>query len=415
MQEAPWGNARINEMGRQMNNLFSDRIADVPRSFIREILKVAIDPSVISFAGGLPNRNLFPVAELRAAANRVFDTAGREALQYANSEGFGELREYISGRYREKQGLEIPVDNILITNGSQQGLDLLGKIFLNQGNDVIIEEPGYLGAIQAFSIYRARFNPVPVTEVGMEVERLREVLANRAPKLMYLVPNFQNPSGISYTDDNREAVAELMRGRNILVVEDDPYRELRFTGAHKQSFGRLLPENTILLGSFSKIIAPGLRLGWIAAPARIMPKLIVAKQASDLHSNHFAQRLIRQYLADNDIDRHIQTIVRVYDRQRLAMVKGIEKYLPATVAHTHPEGGMFIWLTLPQGASSKRLFDLAIQDKVAFVPGNPFYVGRLETDTLRLNFSCVDEETIEIGMQRLGRAVRELLEQVGRQ
>lgn len=398
-----------------MNNLFSDRIADVPRSFIREILKVAIDPSVISFAGGLPNRNLFPVAELKAAANRVFDTAGREALQYANSEGFGELREYISGRYREKQGLEIPVDNILITNGSQQGLDLLGKTLLNQGDEVIIEEPGYLGAIQAFSIYRARFNPVPVTDSGMQVERLREVLAARVPKLMYLVPNFQNPSGITYTDDNRGAVAELVRGRNILVVEDDPYRELRFTGTHKQSFGRLIPDQTILLGSFSKIIAPGLRLGWIAAPAQLMSKLVVAKQASDLHSNHFAQRLIHQYLTDNDIDRHIATIVRVYDRQRQAMVRGIEKYLPPTVAHTHPEGGMFIWLTLPQGASSMRLFDLAIQDQVAFVPGNPFYVDRLETDTLRLNFSCVDEETIEIGMQRLGRAVEKLLDQVGGQ
>ena len=402
-------------MGMQMDNLFSDRIADVPRSFIREILKVAIDPSVISFAGGLPNRNLFPVEELRAAANQVFDNAGREALQYANSEGFIELREYISVRYREKQGLEIPPDNILITNGSQQGLDLLGKTFLNQGDDVIIEEPGYLGAIQAFSIYRARFNPVPITDRGMEVDRLQEVLAARAPKLMYLVPNFQNPSGITYTDQNREAVAELVKGRNILLVEDDPYRELRFTGTPQESFGKLLPDQTILLGSFSKIIAPGLRLGWVAAPARIMPKLIVAKQASDLHSNHFAQRLIRQYLADNDIDSHIRAIVRVYNRQRQAMVRGIETYLPAAVGHTHPEGGMFIWLTLPQGASSKRLFDLAIQDKVAFVPGSPFYVDRLETDTLRLNFSCVDEDTIEIGMQRLGRSVEKLLDQVGGQ
>ncbi len=393
-----------------MDNLFSDRIADVPRSFIREILKVAIDPSVISFAGGLPNRNLFPVEELRAAANQVFDAAGREALQYANSEGFIELREYISVRYRERQGLEIPPENILITNGSQQGLDLLGKTFLNQGDDVIIEEPGYLGAIQAFSVYRARFNPVPITDRGMEVDRLQEVLAARTPKLMYLVPNFQNPSGITYTDQNREAVAELVKGRNILLVEDDPYRELRFTGSPQESFGKLLPDQTILLGSFSKIIAPGLRLGWVAAPARIMPKLIVAKQASDLHSNHFAQRLIRQYLADNDIDSHIKAIVRVYNRQRQAMVRGIDTYLPVAVRHTHPEGGMFIWLTLPQGASSKRLFDLAIQDKVAFVPGSPFYVDRLETDTLRLNFSCVDEDTIEIGMQRLGRAVEKLLD-----
>ena len=239
-------------MGMQMDNLFSDRIADVPRSFIREILKVAIDPSVISFAGGLPNRNLFPVEELRAAANQVFDNAGREALQYANSEGFIELREYISVRYREKQGLEIPPDNILITNGSQQGLDLLGKTFLNQGDDVIIEEPGYLGAIQAFSIYRARFNPVPITDRGMEVDRLQEVLAARAPKLMYLVPNFQNPSGITYTDQNREAVAELVKGRNILLVEDDPYRELRFTGPPRNRSESCCPTRPYCLGRFPK-------------------------------------------------------------------------------------------------------------------------------------------------------------------
>jgi 2-aminoadipate transaminase len=398
-----------------VDSIFADRIADVPRSFIREILKVAIDPAVISFAGGLPNRNLFPVAELKAAANRVFDTAGREALQYANSEGLLELREYISARYREKQGLEIPPDRILITNGSQQGLDLLGKTLLNKGDDLIIEEPGYLGAIQAFAIYRARFNPVPVNETGMELGRLREVLARRAPKLIYAVPNFQNPAGISYDDANREALAELIRGTNTLLIEDNPYGELRFSGAPKQSFGKLLPENSILLGSFSKIVAPGLRLGWIAAPERIMGKLIVAKQASDLHSNHFAQRLIYQYLTDNDVEAHINMIVRVYGRQRLAMVGAIEKYLPASVEHTHPEGGMFIWLTLPNGASSTRLFEMAIKDKVAFVPGHPFYIDRPDTDTLRLNFSCVDEETIETGIRRLGQAVEELLGKGGGQ
>ncbi|MBI3812370.1 MAG: PLP-dependent aminotransferase family protein [Nitrospirae bacterium] len=393
-----------------MNSMFSDRISDVPRSFIREILKVAIDPSVISFAGGLPNRNLFPVEELRAASNKVFESAGREALQYANSEGDAKLRESVSARYRERQGLEIPAENILITSGSQQGLDLLGKIFLNEGDDVIIEEPGYLGAIQAFSVYRAVFNPVPLTESGLDIERLKQVLSIKSTKLIYTVPNFQNPTGITCPEANRQAIAEVMRGRNVLLIEDDPYRELRFTGTPKESFYKTRPENTVLLGSFSKIIAPGLRIGWIAASDRIMEKLIVAKQASDLHTNHLTQRVLYQYLTDNDLDAHIKSIIRVYDRQRLAMLRCIKEYLPPDVAHTNPEGGMFLWLTLPDGVSSMDLFNLAIQDKVAFVPGNPFYVDARKANTLRLNFSCVDEDAIQSGMKRLGRSARKLLD-----
>ena len=392
-----------------MGDIFSDRISDVPRSFIREILKVAIDPSVISFAGGLPNRELFPVAQLQAATNKVFELAGREALQYANSEGYIDLREFISARYREKRGLDIPIDNILITSGSQQGLDLLGKIFLNEGDDLIIEEPGYLGAIQAFSVYRATFNPVPLSEDGIDLERFSDVMAKKSPKMFYAVPNFQNPSGVTWPEETRRAVTDIIKGTRTLIIEDDPYGELRFEGSHIESFKKMLPENTIQLGSFSKIITPGLRLGWITAPDRIMDKLIVAKQASDLHSNYLAQRIIFQYLSDNDLDEHIRSIIEAYGSQRRAMVSCIREYLPPEVACTNPEGGMFLWITLPKGTSSMQLFDLAIQDKVAFVPGNPFYVDGRETETLRLNFSCVDEETIEQGIMRLAKSLEKMI------
>ncbi|MHC4647989.1 MAG: aminotransferase-like domain-containing protein [Planctomycetota bacterium] len=392
-----------------MNNIFSDRISDVPRSFIREILKVAVDSSVISFAGGLPNRDLFPVRELQAAANKTFELAGKEALQYSNSEGYVRLREYISKRYWGKMGLSVPVESILITSGSQQGLDLLGKTLLDEGNDIIIEEPGYLGAIQAFSVYKSVFNPLPVTAEGMDVDRLKTVISSKSPKLMYTVPNYQNPTGISYSERNRRAVAEVVKNTRTLLIEDDPYRELQFRGVRKESFKKILPDNTILLGSFSKTIVPSFRIGWIAAPQRITEKLIIAKQASDLHTNYFVQRVIYQYLADNDLDEHIGKIINVYNRQCSTMIGNIEKHFPSNVTHTRPEGGMFLWVTLPEGTSSMELFDLAIKDKVAFVPGNPFYINKERTNTLRLNFSCVDEETIEIGIKRLGRCIEKLL------
>jgi 2-aminoadipate transaminase len=396
-------------MKEYSDSIFSDRITDVPRSFIREILKVALDPSVISFAGGLPNRDLFPAEELRAATEKVFSIHGRDIFQYSNSEGYLKLREYIAERFRRKQGLDIPVEDILITSGSQQGLDLLGKVLLNDGDSLIIEEPGYLGAIQAFSIYRPTFLPVPVSDYGMDPERLMSAMSTDKPKLMYTVPNFQNPSGISYSQENRLEVSEVLRGTNTLLIEDDPYGDLRFEGDAKKSFKELLPDNTVMLGSFSKTIVPGFRLGWIAAPKRIMDKLIIAKQATDLHTSHFTQAIIYQYLKDNDVDKHISKIRTAYGNQCRAMIASTGKYFPAGVTHTRPEGGMFIWADLPEGASALDLFELAVKDKVIFVPGDPFYVNKKRTRTLRLNFSCVDEGTIVTGISRLGGAIRELL------
>jgi 2-aminoadipate transaminase len=391
-----------------MENAFSDRITDVPKSFIREILKVTIDSSIISFAGGLPNRLFFPVKALQKAAHDVFEEAGSEILQYANSEGYLGLRQFIADRYRQQEGLDIPVDDILITTGSQQGLDLLGKIFLNEGDDLIIEEPGYLGAIQAFSLYRPRFHPVPVREGGMETAALAKVLRERQPKLLYTVTNFQNPSGISYSDENRRAVAHLVRGRSCLIIQDDPYGDLRFSGTRKVSFKRILPENTVLLGSFSKTVAPALRLGWLVAPPPVMDKVIIAKQAADLHTDFLAQRILYRYLCDNDIDAHIATIIHQYGKQKEAMISAISNFFPAVMQFTNPEGGMFLWVTLPDGMSSMALFEAAIKKKVAFVPGTPFYVDRKDSNTLRLNFSCSDESAIVEGIKRLGDSMKEL-------
>lgn len=391
-----------------MNNKFSDRIADVPRSFIREILKVAIDHSLISFAGGLPNRDLFPVAALKEASAKVFDIYGSDALQYANSEGFLKLRELIAENYRKK-GLHFTPDNILITTGSQQGLDLMAKVIVNEGDDVIIEEPGYLGAIQAFSLYKPSYHPVPVTDDGMDIASLKMAMSKAKPRLMYTVPNFQNPSGISYPEQNRRAVAEVLYGSSLYLLEDDPYGELRYTGEPVPSFQTFLPAQTVLLGTFSKTLVPGFRLGWIAAPDDLMEKLLIAKQAADLHTTQFIQMITYQYLIANDIEAHIRLIRDTYGRQLNAMLESLDEFCPPGVTHTHPQGGMFIWAALPKGLSSRALLDYALKDKVIFVPGDPFYVNRRESNDMRLNFSCMDEAMIRTGIERLGKAMKALI------
>jgi 2-aminoadipate transaminase len=392
-----------------MSTLFADRIAGVPRSFIREILKVAQDHSVISFAGGLPNPELFPVREIKMATAKAFEIFGNDIFQYSNSEGYTGLRELIVRRYREKKKIDVSINNVLITNGSQQGLDLLGKVLLDEGDDIIIEEPGYLGAIQAFSIYRPRFNQVVLNEDGIDIPQLKKAVYSGRPGMMYTVPNFQNPSGISYSERNRYEVADILAGTDTRLIEDDPYGELRYSGSEKPSFKTLLPDNTILLGSFSKTVVPGFRLGWIVAPDEIMDKLIVAKQAADLHTSYFTQCIIYEYLKDNNIDDHIARIKEKYGKQLKAMLDSITEYFPAGVGCTHPEGGMFLWVTLPENASSRELLELAMKEKVIFVPGDSFYITRVKNNTMRLNFTCADEETIRVGIRRLGNAIKELL------
>ena len=392
-----------------MQNIFSDRIANVPRSFIREILKVALDGSVISFAGGLPNRNLFPVEELKAATNKLFDEAGKDILQYSESEGYLGLREWIAARYKEKKGIIINPKNILITTGSQQALDLLGKIFLNEEDNVILEKPGYLGAIQAFSVYKPRFIQIPLESYGINLDMLEKTVEDNKIKLFYCVPNFQNPSGITYSTENRSKIADILELKQTILVEDDPYGELRFWGEDKPSLYKFLPEKTVLLGSFSKTVVPSFRVGWIVANDDIMEKLVVAKQASDLHTNYFGQRVIHQYLKDNNIDQHISKIRKAYGQQRDTMVKAMEEYFPLGITYTKPEGGMFIWITLSESLSALKVFEQAIKHKVVFVPGDPFYVGEKNVNTMRLNFSCADENTIRTGIERLGRILKDMI------
>ena len=391
-----------------MNELFSHRISDVAPSFIREILKVAVDPSIISFAGGLPNDDLFPVAALKKATNDLFDDAGSDILQYTNTEGYLPLREMIAADYKQK-GLEVDVNEILITNGSQQGLDLIGKALINEGDAVLIEEPGYLGAIQAFEVYSAKFIPVAVGQDGMDVDALKTELKTANAKVLYTVPNFQNPSGISYTNENREAVAQAMSQVNTLIIEDNPYGDLRFSGKEKNSFKHYLPEQTILLGSFSKIVVPSFRLGWIVAPKALMEKLVIAKQAADLHTNYFCQRVLHRFLQDNDIQLHINKIIEVYGNQKQVMERALVKYFPKEISYLDSEGGMFLWVSLPKGMSAMALFDEAIKEKVAFVPGDPFYVSKRDLNTFRLNFSSGDPTVIEEGMQRLGKVLHKFI------
>jgi 2-aminoadipate transaminase len=392
-----------------MDHLFANRTQIVRKSFIREILKVTERPEVISFAGGLPNALLFPVNEIAAAAAKALAQSGPDILQYRTTEGHLPLRELIAERYRTAKGLEIDPSEILMTTGSQQGLDLIGKVFLDKGDRVILERPAYLGAIQALGMYEPSFSVVPLGDEGIDVQALAGECRRSEPKLMYAVPSFQNPSGITYSDATRRAAASILADTNTVFVEDDPYGELRFLGENVPSMRRYLEENTILLGSFSKVMAPGLRIGWVCAKPAVMEKLIVAKQASDLHSDSLAQWIACQYLMDNDLDAHIAKIRQVYKRQRDLMVKLIGEHCPPEVEYTRPEGGMFLWITLPRGISSLELFEIAIKENVAFVPGHPFYVDGGGDRTLRLNYSNSNEERIDEGIRRLAKGMKSLL------
>ncbi len=392
-----------------MNNLFADRMGTTHKSFIREILKVTQDSKVISFAGGLPNPRLFPVREFADACLKVLHQDGENVLQYSTTEGYLPLREYIAERYFVQKGLKAGPEDILITNGSQQGLDLIGKVFLNKGDRVIIERPGYLGAIQAFGIYEPSFVPIPLLDDGIDTDLLENALKAGQTKLFHTAINFQNPSGVTYSRRKREKLAGIIKGHNTVLVEDNPYGELRFIGEDLPSMKNFLGDGMIVLGSFSKVVTPGLRLGWICAGADVMEKIIVAKQSSDLHSNYLSQRAVYQYLIDNDLDEHILKIREVYKKQRDVMVSMIEKHFPREVKCTKPEGGMFLWVTLPEKLSSLRLFELATKENVAFVPGRAFYVDGGGDNTLRLNFSNSDEEKIEEGIKRLAKVIKKIL------
>lgn len=390
---------------------FATRIQHLQKSFIREILKVTENPDVISFAGGLPNPAFFPAQEIAQATQKVLQQDGPNVLQYSTTEGYPPLRQFIANRYRQRFGFEVSPAEILITNGSQQGLDLIGKLFINSGDSLLIESPGYLGAIQAFSFYQPQFHNIPLLADGPEIQALEQAFIEHRPKLFYAVPNFQNPSGLTYSLPKRRQVAALLNRHNVLFIEDDPYGELRFAGEHLPSL-KNYSDNVVLLGSFSKVVSPGIRLGWICANSEIMEKLIIAKQAADLHSNTLSQRVVYQYLADNDLDSHLATIKQAYKQQRNLMVEMMEECFPPEVSFTRPDGGMFVWVTLPAGMSSMQLFEKATQLNVVFVPGHPFHLNGKGDNTLRLNFSNSDAGKIEAGITRLAQAMKEQLKGV---
>jgi 2-aminoadipate transaminase len=377
------------------------------RSFVREILKVTEDPSIISFAGGLPNPRFFPLEELSRATQKTLSESGAAALQYSTTEGFAPLRQYIAARYA-RRGVAVDANDILITNGSQQGLDLVAKALIDIGDIIMVERPTYLAAIQAFGLFEPRFRALELSDDGVQGELIARGLQEDDPKLLYVIPTFQNPSGISWSAQRRKEAASLIAASNTVLVEDDPYSELRFAGqplapmSLQPGTGDLAPW-AVLLGTFSKTVAPGMRLGWLCARHEIMERVIIAKQAADLQSNGFAQLVLHRYLTDSDVEGHIARIREAYGRQRDLMVHLCEKLFPPEVRSTKPEGGMFLWMTLPEGMSSLELLERAIKEKVAFVPGQAFYTDGCGANTMRLNFSNADEPMIEEGMKRLAR------------
>lgn len=396
-------------MNKTQQFAFAERVNEIPKSFIREILKVTSQPDVISFAGGLPNPEYFPAEQLALAAQKVFSEDAKNALQYAVSEGYYPLREYISERYKRRYDMHIPPEEILIVNGSQQGLDLAAKLFLDKGDKVLLEKPSYLGAIQAFSVYQPQFLTVPLLDDGIDIPAFEDSLADNDIKLFYSVPNFQNPTGISYSLEKKMKVAELLGNSNTFLIEDDPYEEIRFMGNDSPPIKKFNHEKTILLGSFSKIISPGMRLGWVAAPKEIIEKMIVMKQAADLHSNFLSQRIIHRYLMDNNLDDHIARIKMAYGEQRNCMIELIWDYFPKEINYTKPEGGMFLWLTLPAGLDAFTILEVAAKEKVVFVPGKTFFAGKGGDNTIRLNFSNSSATQMEEGIRKLGRILKEAI------
>jgi 2-aminoadipate transaminase len=385
---------------------FAPRMAKTPKSFIREILKVTQNPDMISFAGGLPNPALIDVRGIAGAAARVLAEDGRSALQYSTTEGYLPLRQFIADRYKKRLGLSVSPHEILITNGSQQCLDLIGKVFINTGDHIAIERPGYLGAIQAFSLFEPVFHPIHLHDDGPDSSMLCYACRHNNIRLFYGVPNSQNPSGITYSEECRKEIAGILKKTDSLYIEDDAYGELNFSGRSLPSLRKFLPEQTIITGSFSKILAPGMRLGWVVAPPEILEQIVIAKQASDLHSNYLSQRIAYEYLQQENIETHIAKIQEAYKNQCECMLTVMAETFPDSVTFSKPQGGMFVWITLPDGCSSLDIFEAALKEHVAVLPGTPFYVDGGGKNTMRLNFSNSTEQKIITGIKRLAQVIK---------
>jgi 2-aminoadipate transaminase len=386
---------------------FARRIQHAPASFLGELFRVSADPSIISFAGGLPSSTLIDAEGLSDAARDVFATDPRTALQYSTTDGYLPLREYIAARYRRRLGVPATAGEIQITNGSQQCLDLFAKIFLNAGDRLGMERPGYLGAIEAFSLYEPVFETVRLDSEGPDPGVFEKMLMETPVKFFYGIPNSQNPSGCTYSPERRREIAGILDGTDTVFYEDDAFGELFFDGKARLPLKRFLPNRSVISGSFSKITAPGMRIGWMYAPQEILTAFNTAKQAADLHSNFLCQQILHRYLTTHDLDAHIQKIVAVYGRQCRLMCDLFDDLMPA-LSHTTPEGGMFLTATLPAGLHAMKVFDEGVRQKVAVLPGMPFFVDGGGTDTIRLNFSNADEKKINEGMHRLAGVIKGL-------
>ncbi|MFY7856759.1 MAG: PLP-dependent aminotransferase family protein [Rubrivivax sp.] len=375
-------------------------------STIREILKITERPGIISLAGGLPSADTFPVQAMAEATARVLRDTPREALQYAASEGFAPLREWVAAELSSSQGLRVDAGRVLITTGSQQGLDLVGKVLLDPGSAVAVERPTYLGALQAFAPYEPAFVDVGGDEEGPTVEGLQ---AARGARFLYLLPNFQNPSGRCLSAARRQALADALQRLALPLVEDNPYGDLWFDAPPPPPLSAQMGEQSVYLGSFSKVLAPGLRLGYVVAPAALYPKLLQAKQAADLHTPGFNQRVVHEVIKDGFLDRHVPTIRARYKAQRDAMQEALLQHLPAGCRWSMPVGGMFFWVTLPDGLDATALLPRAVEAGVAYVPGATFFASGAQQHTLRLSFVTVSPEAIRDGVARLGRVLKEAL------
>jgi 2-aminoadipate transaminase len=401
-------------MSVQIEKLLSKNMAAAKRSAIREILKLTQKPDIISFAGGLPAEASFPVEDIRLCINEVLTNNGTKALQYGTTEGCIELREELVKHYNA-QGLNINVNNIMITTASQQGLDLTGKIFLNPSDKVIVGLPSYLGGLSAFRSYGGEMVGIKFDNDGMNPAALENKLeelkaANDLPKFIYLIPDFQNPAGITYPEGRRAELLRIAEKYDVLVVEDSPYRELRFDGKEQKMMYELDKSGrVIVLGTFSKTLAPGFRLGWVIASEEIIEKYITAKQATDLCTPAILQMAAATYMKKGLLKKNLEKTIDMYRVKRDLMLECFRKYMPEGVTWTEPEGGLFLFINLPENMNAEELFHVAIENKVAFVIGQVFHCDGSGTNTMRMNFSFATQEQIEEGVKRLANAIRSMM------
>lgn len=391
---------------------FSKRVPADGTDAVGAILKAAADPKIISFAGGLPAPELFPVEGMKEATDKVYAEHGQQALQYGAAKGVTELRELILKRVKEKENVDAKLENVMVTTGSEQAIDLVGKAFINPGDTVLVEEPTYLCALDVFRSYGANFVSVPMDDDGMKMDALEEALkAHPETALVYTVPNFQNPTGRTMPAERRKKFAELAAKYDVPVLEDNPYGDIRFAGEHVPSVKSFDHAGKVFyMSTFSKILAPGFRLGWLVADPKVIEKLTVLKQSADLHTDNLVQYVVTEFFKENDVDAHVKEISDLYGKRKQLMIDGIKKYFPKDVKYTNPEGGMFLWVEVPGVTDTVELFKQCLEHNVAFVPGDPFFAGKPQPGTFRLNYSNMQEDQIEVGLKRLGEALSQALE-----